>query len=62
MRKLEAAFKNVGIIKVYKESSYEIVDGVMVIKDNSESTIKITPQDIDSINQITREVRNKIIS
>jgi hypothetical protein len=62
LRTLEAAFKNVEIIKTYKEPTYEIVDGVMVIKDNSSSTINITEDDIKNISNVTQSIRNKIIS
>lgn len=62
LRKLETAFKHVEIVKTYKESTFEIVDGVMVIKDNSSSTINITPDDINNISSVTQGIRNRIIS
>ena len=34
----------------------------MVIKDNSSSTIEITPDDISNIKSITSSIRNKVIS
>ena len=40
----------------------EVVDGVLMIKDNSTSTIDITNENIDSIKSITNEIRSKIIS
>ncbi len=43
-------------------STFEIVDGVMVIKDNSSSTIEITSEDVSSIKSITAGIRNKVIS
>ena len=62
MNELKAAFDKVNITYTYKESTFEVVDGVMVIKDNSSTTIDITPDDIDSIRTITGSIRNKIIS
>lgn len=62
MEELKKSFDKVNITYTYKESTFEIVDGVMVIKDNSTSTIDITPQDIDDIRTITLSIRAKIIS
>jgi hypothetical protein len=62
MQTLKDAFEKVEITYTYKESTFEVVDGVMVIKDNSTSTINITPEDITNIGQVTRNIRNKIIS
>lgn len=62
VEELKKAFDKVNITYTYKESTFEIVDGVMVIKDNSSSTIEITPDDIKSIRGITQSIRTKIIS
>jgi hypothetical protein len=62
METLKAAFDKVNITYTYKESTFEIVDGVMVIKDNSTSTITITPDDINNIANTTNSIRSKIIS
>ena len=62
VEELKKAFDKVNITYTYKESTFEIVDGVMVIKDNSSSTIQITPADIDNIQGITLSIRSKIIS
>lgn len=62
MDELQKAFDKVTITYTYKESTFEIVDGVMVIKDNSSSTIQITPADIEAIRGLTQSIRNKIIS
>lgn len=40
MMELQKVFEKVNITYTYKESTFEIVDGVMVIKDNSSSTIE----------------------
>jgi hypothetical protein len=62
MQELKKTFDKVNITYTYKESTFEIVDGVMVIKDNSTSTIDIKPQDVADISSITKSIRTKIIS
>lgn len=62
MERLQKSFGNVVITSTYKESTFEIVNGVMVIKDNSSSTIDIKPSDIDDISATTQNIRTKIIS
>jgi hypothetical protein len=62
MEGLKAIYDNVNITYTYKESTFEIVDGVMVIKDNSSSSIEITPEDIANIRATATSIRNKVIS
>jgi len=62
VEELKKAYDKVKVTYTYKESTFEIVDGVMVIKDNSSSTIEITPEDVNSIKSITAGIRNKVIS
>jgi uncharacterized membrane protein len=62
MEELKKAFDKVSITYTYKESTFEVVNGVMVIKDNSTTTIAITPDDITNIRTISGTIRNKIIS
>jgi predicted DNA binding CopG/RHH family protein len=62
MKQLDEAFQKVNITYTYKESTVEIVDGVMVIKDNSTSTIEISNEDLAAIKAATSAIRNKIIS
>jgi len=62
VEELKKAYDKVKVSYTYKESTFEIVDGVMVIKDNSSSTIEITPEDVSSIKSITAGIRNKVIS
>jgi hypothetical protein len=62
MEQLKGAFDKINITYTYKESTMEIVDGVAVIKDNSTTTIDITPEDVENIKNLTNSVRNKIIS
>lgn len=62
LNKLKDEYENIEIIKTYKESTFEVVDGVMVIKDNSSSEIKITQENIDNIKNIIASIRKKVIS
>lgn len=62
MEELQKAFDAVSITYTYKESTFEIVDGVMMIKDNSTSTIEITNDDLKRIADVTSDIRKKIIS
>ncbi len=62
MEQLKGAFDKINIVYTYKESTMEVVNGVAVIKDNSTTTIQITPQDVENIRTITQAVRTKIIS
>lgn len=62
LTELKSIFDKVNITYTYKESTFEVVDGVMVIKDNSSSTIEITQEDISNIRSLTTSIRSKIIS
>ena len=62
MQELEKAYSKVNITYTYKESSMEVVDGVMVIKDNSTSTVEMSEEDFAAIKAATAAIRNKIIS
>lgn len=62
MEEVKKAYDQVNITYTYKESTFEVVDGVMVIKDNSTTTIDITPENITSIGNAIKSVRNKIIN
>jgi hypothetical protein len=62
MEELKKSYDKVNITYTYKESTFEVVDGVMVIKDNSTSTIDITAKDVEDISSITKNIRSKIIS
>jgi hypothetical protein len=62
LEELKKAYDKVKITYTYKEATVEVVDGVMMIKDNSTSTIEITNDDLASIRSLTSNIRNKIIS
>lgn len=61
MKELEEAYAGVEIIKSYKESTVEIVNGVGIIKDNSTTTVRITPAQLEKIIRQTEIIRNKIV-
>jgi len=61
MTNLKSVFDKVEIVYTYQESTVEIVDGVMVIKDNSSSTINITDEIVEEITNSTKELRSKFI-
>jgi len=62
MEELKKVYDKVSITYTYKESTFEVVDGVMVIKDNSTTTIDIKPENINDIRTLSNTIRNKIIS
>ena len=59
---LQKAYDAIEITTTYKESTMEIVDGVMIIKDNSESHVNITTENVEEIKNLTVDIRKKIIS
>lgn len=62
MIRLQTAFDAIEITTTYKESTMQIVDGVMMIIDNSESHVNITDANVEEIKGITSDIRSKIIS
>lgn len=62
LEQLKQSFDKVTITTIYKPSTFEVIDGVMVVKDNSSSTVEITKADIESIRSTTQKIRTKIIS
>jgi hypothetical protein len=59
---LKAAFDKINITYVHKEPTSKVVDGVLMIQDNSTTTIDVTDEDIKNITGITNSIRNKIAS
>ncbi len=54
-------FAKVEITVEKGETTYEVVDGIMMINDNSTSTINISPETMTNISNIIKSVRSKII-
>lgn len=59
---LKVVFDEVNITYTYKESSMRVVDGVVVITDNSTSTISITEENALEIRKRISSIRSRIIS
>lgn len=59
---LKKVFDQIEITYTYKESTYDVVDGVLMIHDNSTSSINITDEHLNDITGITSSIRNGIIS
>ncbi len=62
LRGLQNAFAKIDIVYTYKESTFEEVNGMLMIKDNSTSTINMSDQNLADITKATTLVRNKIIN
>ncbi|GAB3341003.1 hypothetical protein GCM10027429_28870 [Marivirga atlantica] len=60
--KLQEEFNKIEIKTVYREPTYEVVDGMLVVKDNSTSEIIMTDENIESIRTMVYEIRNNIIN
>ena len=61
MLDLKKIFDTIEIVQVYKEPTITNIGGIMMVQDNSSTTIKITAADIDAIAIKAKEIRNKII-
>lgn len=59
---LEKAFAEIEIIYKYAEPTFQEVNGMLVIKDNSTTTINITPQNVEDIRKGVSSIRSKVIS
>jgi len=62
LQQLKTVFDKINITYTYKESTMQVVNGVAVIKDNSTTTIDITPEEVKDIKDLTNSIRTKIIS
>ena len=62
MADLQKAFEEVEIIYTYEESTSKIVDGVLIIQDNSSSTVNITSEKVQEIADLTSQLRKEITS
>jgi hypothetical protein len=58
---LKEAYSKVEIVYTYEESTSEIVDGVLIIKDNSSSSIVIDDATVAEIAAVVERIRNKIV-
>ena len=62
MEELKAIYDQVEITSTYAEPTYEIVDGVMVVKDNSTSEINISPESQAQIQGKIQSIRKEVIN
>jgi hypothetical protein len=61
MLELEAAYSKVTITYTYVKPTYKVVNNTLIVKDNSTSTVVITPEDVQNITTVTKKIRNKIV-
>ncbi len=59
---LESAFEQIEIIYTYAEPTMKEVNGILVVKDNSTTTINISKEDVEAITQQVKNIREKVIS
>jgi len=59
---LQEEFNKIEIKTVYREPTYEVVDGMLVVQDNSTSEIIMTDENIESIRTMVYDIRNNIIN
>lgn len=62
MSTLKNEFDKITITYTHEESTFEEVNGILMIKDNSSSTISINDQNIADIDRITQSIRSSIIN
>jgi hypothetical protein len=62
MQKLKDAYGNIEITYTYAEPTTEIIDGVLMIVDNSTSTVHISQEDVTEIDSVITFIRNKLTS
>lgn len=61
LKPLSDAFAKVQIIHTYAEPTFEEVDGMLVVKDNSSSEVKISKENLREITSLTHSIRQNII-
>lgn len=59
--KLDEVFSQIEIIYTYAEPTFLEVNGMLVVQDNSTTTINITAEDVNKIRERITEIRKKII-
>ncbi len=61
LKPLADAFNKVQIVTTYGEPTFEEVDGMLVVKDNSTSEVVMTDDNFRELLSLTQSIRNKII-
>lgn len=59
---LEKAFAQIEIVRTYVEPTMEEVNGILMVKDNSTTTVNITKENVREIRREVINIREKIIS
>jgi len=59
---LEEVFSEIEIVYTYAEPTFKEVDGMLMIQDNSTTTINITTEHVDAIREKVNAIREKIVS
>jgi hypothetical protein len=59
---LQSEFNKIEIKTVYREPTYEVIDGMLVVQDNSSSEIIMKDENIVAIRNMVYEIRNNIIN
>lgn len=58
---LKNVFDQIEIVTVYAESTMEEVNGIIVVKDNSSTTVNITPENVEAIREKVLNIRESVI-
>ncbi len=58
---LEEIYNNVNIVEIYGEPTYEEVEGILEVKDNSSTTVNISDEAVDLIREKVNDIRVEII-
>ncbi|MEN8247433.1 MAG: hypothetical protein ABFS32_00750 [Bacteroidota bacterium] len=61
LAKLQTAFDKVEITYTHEKPTTKIVDGVLIIEDNSRSIVTLTHENMEEIHSIVSELRNKLL-
>ncbi len=61
LNELQSIYDNVRMTYEFEEPTVEEEDGMLVVEDNTRSTINFTEKDLDNILGITTKIRNRII-
>lgn len=61
LEKLKAIYDQVEIVTVYEEPTIEEVNGVLMVTDNSTSTIKITFEEVVKVAEIVKGIREELL-
>jgi len=59
---LKSVFDQIEIVTVYAESTMEEVNGIIVVKPNSTTTVNITAENVEAIREKVLKIRESIIS